>query len=66
MDGVGWTAETARPGTCTFTSAALSDNTYSFTATATDAADNTSAAVGGVRDHRRHDGGGAGAGDDDV
>ncbi len=41
---VGTATETATPGTFTFTSAALPDDTYSFTATATDAADNTSAA----------------------
>ncbi len=43
---VRWLARRPRrhAGTFTFTSAALPDNTYSFTATATDAADNTSAA----------------------
>ena len=41
---VGTATETATPGTFTFTSAALTDGSYSFTATATDAADNTSAA----------------------
>src|SRR5262249_56642366 len=40
---VGTATETATPGTFTFTSAALADGSYNFTATATDAANNTSA-----------------------
>ena len=40
---VGTATETATPGVFTFPSAALADGSYSFTATATDAANNTSA-----------------------
>ena len=43
-DSVGFAIETATPGVFSFTSAALIDGSYDFTATATDAASNTSAA----------------------